>query len=116
MKAKVLIVALAALLILLVVIPVAALAGGTDSYSQYGANLRATYGASLGYNNPIAANAYGSRLHPGTFIYSNSYGTRLGFYNLQTQQTYGSRLSNRSGNPNVVPYRPGNASVNVTNW
>ena len=40
----------------------------------------------------------------------------LGFYNLQDQPTYGSRLTNKAGNPNVVPYRPGNASVNVTNW
>ncbi len=84
MRTRLIILALAAVLVLLLIVPVAASAA--DPYSVYGAQLRATYGGSLGYNNPIAPNAYGSRLRPGTVVYSNSYGTRLGYYNLQTRR------------------------------
>jgi hypothetical protein len=107
MEKKLFVVFLGSLLVLALILPVAAMAAGTDPYTAYGSAIRQTYGAGLGQTSSHSPVSYGVRLGKYGSINSQSYGVRLGHYSILTPQTYGSLLRNRTANPSVIPYIPG---------
>jgi hypothetical protein len=107
MKKRFFVVFLGLLLVLALILPVAAMAAGTDRYTAYGSAIRQTYGASLGQTSSHSPLSYGVRLGKYGSVNSQSYGVRLGHYSILTPQTYGSLLRNRTANANVIPYLPG---------
>ena len=114
MKKRLLVVVLSSLLVLALILPVAAMAAGTDRYTAYGSAIRQTYGHSIGQTISHAPASYGVRLGHYRFNTSQSYGVRLGHYSILTPETYGSRLRNRTANPSVIPYIPGSIDPATT--
>ena len=62
MKKRFFVVFLGLLLVLALILPVAAMAAGTDRYTAYGSAIRQTYGASLGQTSSHSPVSYGVRL------------------------------------------------------
>jgi len=114
MRNRLLVVLLGSLLVLALILPVAAMAAGTDSFTAYGSAIRQTYGYSVGNTISHSPVSYGVRLGHYRMNTSQSYGVRLGHYSILTQETYGSRLRNRTANPSVIPYIPGSIDPATT--
>jgi hypothetical protein len=102
MRRRILLVALATLLLLALVAPVAALAAGTDAYSGLGTALRSSYGAKLGQNNVLAPNSMGARIGQATVIKKSSMGVKLGQITLLPKKTYGAKLAVPSGTKSAI--------------
>lgn len=107
---------LVALLLLALLGPGVAAASAADKYSEYGENLRSTYGAGLGNISVRSPQSYGVSIGQGRAISSKSYGVSLGKHRTLPTETYGSRLANRTGNSKVVPYLKGNMNSSVHAW
>jgi hypothetical protein len=114
MKKRFFVVFLGVLLVLALILPVAAMAAGTDRYTAYGSAIRQTYGSSLGQTSSHSPLSYGVRLGTYGSVNSQSYGVRLGHYSILTPQTYGSLLRNRTANPNVIPVIQGSINTSDT--
>jgi hypothetical protein len=116
MRGRILLIALAALLLLALVAPVAALAAGTDAYSEFGTALRSSYGASLGHTNVLSPRSMGARIGQATAIKRSSMGVKLGQITLLPKKSYGARIAVPSGNRGAISNLNSFSNSSVYAW